>query len=300
MTGRLAQPLTGRRITSAPLAGSQATLTPQRRQDASRCERMPNVHEDALRLTCSNTLSPRVLVASLVARATASVALTRGAQGPRCPAVPIRYGLRLPRVVAGQSIAVSPPSRTFKVLSCVSLREPRVPSARVEGLAQCVGEPHPVRTSPLSLQPLRPSPRSLVDAQPQRGVALARASAVPAPPVLHIVRAGPRRSPRGAGGHGTPASPAAKPPVVHPRGPAAHSRRQVMPPHKGSCGRGRSHSHRIKSAGRETRGRGPRRKSVVRRLTDAESLFLVPSQTGTPASPDVSAPPIPAPLKEEK
>jgi hypothetical protein len=158
--GRPVQPLTGRHITSALVATTVSPRPAQSSSGPSARALMPNVHEDAPPLTCSDTRSPGVLVASLVASASGSVAPPRGAQGPRSSAVRIRYGLRLPRVVAGQGAVAFDSSRTFKRLSCVFLREPRVPSARVGQPAQCVREPHPPVTSPLppALRPISPEP----------------------------------------------------------------------------------------------------------------------------------------------
>jgi hypothetical protein len=66
---------------------------------------------------------------------------------------------------------------------------------------------------------------------------------------------------------------------------------------RSSCGKGRSHSHRTKSAARQAKGRGPRRPSLVERLSPptgshyAPDIFNVPSMTGAPVSPALTAPP---------
>jgi hypothetical protein len=69
---------------------------------------------------------------------------------------------------------------------------------------------------------------------------------------------------------------------------------------RSSCSKGKSHSHQRKVATRETKGRGPRRLSVVERFSPprtagpfSANVYDVPSQAGAPASPTARAAPPP-------
>jgi hypothetical protein len=89
--GRSVQPLACSHISPALVIANGSTWLAWSRSAPPARALLPDMQADAQCLTCSNTLSAGVLVASVVASATASRGLVRGPQGPRCPAVRLRY-----------------------------------------------------------------------------------------------------------------------------------------------------------------------------------------------------------------